>query len=1006
MKYTLLTLALTIHLTTSITFSSPNCDQNFGDLWQPTWAKEPRNDLRCQLGPRCKKGPNEVKSEKYDKCCTCNSCTVWEGSEIELFIEYVSVLGRSLILFDQAPNETDVYKVDHRDAEMTEIPSNLCNWDNETTLKERYLLEFESLKNLSGSIVKINFENNRIGKLTDLNCLKRLDELILKNNKLTHVSNTSFSTLSRLRYIDFSGNLIQKIDPGILTSIYLNLFHADFSHNKMSELDVSNMLSLYPFCKIDFQSNEVTKLVNEANFTLNMTTTYGPGFVSFKDNDFQEWPNFKELLNLDSLAQMGHLFSFGFDFRNVPIICDCHLENFMSLVQDGVLETVWRDYMNVKCTGPADLVGIPVGKVNPRRFICDLSANSECPTPECTCTDRPHDHTIFINCSYDQGKQVDKLNSLPKIPNSKYSAFTSLDISGHNIANITNLTRLSNISMLNVSHNNLLEINNEVVKALENATVDISDNTNLRELPKMFLQYRNVCTTYMKNLQITCDCSSLWIETWLNSKKMCINEENMFNCELPNGEIKPALSFRASDIDCSPTGFNFLSETVIAGVIVFLILTGTLIYSFRYELLILCVRMKQARRNNVMSQYRYDVFLSFNDADVNVMKWVNEILVDKLVDEGYRVFQPGQDINFGAERDSEVLKTINETSNFLLIFSDSYLDQDIDGMRPWTENEWKYGWYNFLKERHKNLIVVNFDHASPFEINHPQIKAFLRVGSTIDFKNHDRKIISDICKKLGKPFFAPIVNVRGFDNMNKKFPRHVFSTTAEEKFTNDQNTESVTTQDFPNGSDKLRKHRKHQGKPQAFKGRFAPYYENNDLKKTPHIPLFRKYEHKNEQNSTKTNSLSKKLQELSKIYELDVSNLKAPECTQIVTECKVRSPENYLPCSDEEECREGPNNLAGSSANEDLYISSNHLRCSSTELENFDNGDDEEQLFQLDMSVTGSVREVSSITNSSDSGFDTNSLGGLSNTLTTSIGSSTVSFHSDSFTCSMTDITV
>jgi Leucine-rich repeat (LRR) protein len=235
-----------------------------GTKWEPRWASKTTDDIRDDLccDSYC---AQQSTSKEYDKCCTCRSSTTWEGTETELLVEYVSVLGKSVVFSDQPYDNSKVYKIVFTDEQMTEFPSNLCNWDKDSFLVNHYSKYFEDIKPFWNSITTIDFRNKKIRRIPDINCLYRLDSLNLQNNHLPTVSNTSFTNLTRLRSIDFAGNLIKKIDPKIFTSPSLNLFSVDLSHNFMEKLDVSNMISLYPFCSIDFDSNKITELENQLN---------------------------------------------------------------------------------------------------------------------------------------------------------------------------------------------------------------------------------------------------------------------------------------------------------------------------------------------------------------------------------------------------------------------------------------------------------------------------------------------------------------------------------------------------------------------------------------------------------------------------------------------------------------------------------------------------------------------------------------------------------------------
>lgn len=161
---------------------------------------------------------------------------------------------------------------------------------------------------------------------------------------------------------------------------------------------------------------------------------------------------------------------------------------------------------------------------------------------------------------------------------------------------------------------------------------------------------------------------------------------------------------------------------------------------------------------------KHDAFLSFDTENDELRKWVTTTLVNGLEVNGYNIFLPDRDIMFGAIRALATIDTLQTTRNFVLILSESYLNQED---QIWTENEWKYGWHIFLKDPSKNIVLINYDHVSSFDVKHLQIKAFLRVGGQIEFLNHQRNILQQIQGKLGpkcsieqhnnaKPIFTPV----------------------------------------------------------------------------------------------------------------------------------------------------------------------------------------------------------------------------------------------------------
>ncbi|KAL4223684.1 hypothetical protein ACF0H5_017152 [Mactra antiquata] len=148
--------------------------------------------------------------------------------------------------------------------------------------------------------------------------------------------------------------------------------------------------------------------------------------------------------------------------------------------------------------------------------------------------------------------------------------------------------------------------------------------------------------------------------------------------------------------------------------------------------------------------------------------WVEKTLLYCLQREKYSIFLPNRDLVIGGDRNKEVNTAIVNSRNVLVVLSDSYMEQQEDRIRPWTENEWKFSWNNFKTYVCKNIVLVNFDHASASDIDYPPIRAYLRVGCTVCFKNCKRCIIQEIRTKLGPPFRLPELPEIGLHNKNTK----------------------------------------------------------------------------------------------------------------------------------------------------------------------------------------------------------------------------------------------
>ena len=74
----------------------------------------------------------------------------------------------------------------------------------------------------------------------NVNCLKRLDTLILKNNWITSLSNLTLIGMTELRSIDLSYNLLTTIDPTAISDPSLGMLNANFKEHSFATIDITN----------------------------------------------------------------------------------------------------------------------------------------------------------------------------------------------------------------------------------------------------------------------------------------------------------------------------------------------------------------------------------------------------------------------------------------------------------------------------------------------------------------------------------------------------------------------------------------------------------------------------------------------------------------------------------------------------------------------------------------------------------------------------------------------
>ncbi|KAH3794609.1 uncharacterized protein LOC127838739 [Dreissena polymorpha] len=253
----------------------------------------------------------------------------------------------------------------------------------------------------------------------------------------------------------------------------------------------------------------------------------------------------------------------------------------------------------------------------------------------------------------------------------------------------------------------------------------------------------------MEGLQLTCGCQELWIEKWLKVKR-CVNEK-LFKCAVPDHGIIEARNFSSSLLDCKPYS-SIVTVLVMSAFLAALIICGFLTSLLRYETLIIFLKIRQINpdKSETAKRFQHDVALTFNEEDDILRDWILKVLLPNLEDNNYRVFLPSRDIPFGSKRDNIIMKTFAKTRSFLVVLSEKYLNQtENQSSRLWTENEWKCAWNQFKDDRMKTLIIINYGHLAPSDVSLAQIAAFLRVGHTVEFGNHDAQIMHDIYDKLG-----------------------------------------------------------------------------------------------------------------------------------------------------------------------------------------------------------------------------------------------------------------
>ncbi|KAK3609204.1 hypothetical protein CHS0354_003184 [Potamilus streckersoni] len=654
------------------------------------------------------------------------ACNVTRNVDIlsDLYLEYTSMDGASLALTSNNSYHSEKYfRLVHQNGVIGYLPTNICNFLN---------------------TIRIYLSHNRIRLLGNISCLINLEELDLNNNRLTTIDDKTFTRLKKLLFLDISENRIKHLDPLSVASPNLNIQYLNASYNEMTSLDITNIIMSGPFCERDFSSNKIKDLTNVLDQLLDPNNTYGPGMVYMNDNPFQRWPDFRKL-GVQNLAMLGKLFDFGFDFRGANFSCDCEMEPFLEIAEE-VIRRTWVDFFHVKCASPPNLQGeliIDLVKENKLDlFVCTIDAENDCPV-NCKCTEQPSKSRFLVDC---QGKG---LRELPRsLPDSSFEY--ELNVCYNVISVLDNRNYLGNIAVLKICNNPLQKVNDEAIKNLLNArSVSLANNTDLiYYLPKT-IQYFPSHSIDLKNVILLCDCDTLWLSDWLEHHQT--SSDSIF-CETENHGRVNGIHLKGLLLkECKELPSKIVIVCVcLASVLILFGVTSYFCYNFKYELAILF-----RRHDDSICEFQYDIYISSDEGNDQLRAWIQLVLLPFLQTFEYRIYFPVRDCMSSNIAEEECKNILRTTRCFLVILSERYLCHE---GRPRTEMEWKYAWDLYLNDKHRKIVMINFDHLSASLVRPRQIKAFLRLGKVIDFGNRDGMHLFNMQSAIGEPLnYAPIV---------------------------------------------------------------------------------------------------------------------------------------------------------------------------------------------------------------------------------------------------------
>ncbi|KAK3083000.1 hypothetical protein FSP39_011273 [Pinctada imbricata] len=133
------------------------------------------------------------------------------------------------------------------------------------------------------------------------------------------------------------------------------------------------------------------------------------------------------------------------------------------------------------------------------------------------------------------------------------------------------------------------------------------------------------------------------------------------------------------------------------------------------------------QREHCYKQYEYDIYISMDDGNELLLRWMLHRFCPALKKHGYKVYFPPRDMSVGCFREESIRKTI-ERSRCVIGFITLSFAREID---EWMALEWRIAWQKYISVYDRKLICINYDQLRYRDIEWPILQKFLRWGTCI-----------------------------------------------------------------------------------------------------------------------------------------------------------------------------------------------------------------------------------------------------------------------------------
>ena len=513
------------------------------------------------------------------------------------------------------------------------------------------------------NLAEIDLSNNEIRSLPPklFHNVHKLKVVKLKGNLLQEIDGRQFSKSSRLTHLDISNNELQRIAKSAFKKLS-DIEKLDLSNNKIyfddvTKPDLSEMRNLKEFIAnnnnisishIPFAKSAAHVSLSKIDLSHNRI---GPILDIWPDLKFQTTQKLKVDLSKNNIQYFNYTSAFEeekflrqyqsnqdsaqdieIDISDNPIKCDCHNWDLARhLKSDLTFDSFVTNWF--KFTKPASIqicdpkISLPFSCTFPSENLYDI-----CPDL-CLCSYIPYDSGhIIVNCSGHgdetnpnevgyvlpdfiptklsmkkhiksitlnlSHKQLTSLNNITKIPG--YMDVTELDVSYNNLKGLPESDKNSpfyshGLKKIHLNHNHLTNINPQIIQN----------------------QFSGLEKLWLGENPFSCDCDSLDLYKFINSKNSTVQDPVLLNCTNQYNNMVTIRSIKDESYFC--TDKRDIAIAIVLPIFIvalIMLILVVLILTYRDTISILIYNNPWLRSLLYLyednSDKRFDVFVSYS----------------------------------------------------------------------------------------------------------------------------------------------------------------------------------------------------------------------------------------------------------------------------------------------------------------------------------------------------------------------------------------------------------